>query len=321
MLINQLQSAGGRWLACAFFGIAILIIISGCSTYQYQSALYPEPQRVYLAEVPFFAQEEYQCGPAALAMLLAWSGEEASLAQLGEQVYSPGLQGSLQPSIVAAARRRGYVAYPLRGWSELVAELKGGQPVMILQNLGLSWYPRWHYAVVIGYDQAVTTVMLHSGIYPEMQMPMGVFERTWRRGDYWGLVVVPPTVLPASATENAYLTAVVGLERAQQFSAATTAYLSAAKAWPNSFVAWMGAGNSSYNDGDIDTAIRSFRQAAALQPDNGVPLNNLALVLAQVGRHPEALAVIDQAINRGGKWQGMFRQTRQKIVAEAELAQ
>ncbi|MBD1400523.1 PA2778 family cysteine peptidase [Pelovirga terrestris] len=316
MLERSLKSAGRRWLACAFFG-SFILIASGCSSYQYPHALRPEPQRLHLSEAPFFAQQEYQCGPAALAMLLAWNGHDVFLPQLEGQVYSPELQGSLQPSIVAAARRQGYLAYPLSGWSELVAELKGGQPVMILQNLGLSWYPRWHYAVVIGYDQGEKRVRLHSGVYPGMEMSMGVFERTWRRADYWGLVVVPPSVLPSSATEIAYLTAVVGLERARQFSAATTAYLTATKAWPDSFVAWIGAGNSSYQAGDTATAIRSFRQAAALRPDDGIPLNNLALVLAQAGRRTEALAVIDQAIAQGGDRQEVFRQTRQKIVADS----
>lgn len=314
MLTGTFKSAGERWLACAFFCI-VTLLTSGCSTYQYQSALRPEPQRVQLAEVPFFAQEEYQCGPAALAMLLTWNGEDVFLPQLVEQVYSPALQGSLQPSIVAAARRQGYLAYPLRGWSALVAELKGGQPVMIIQNLGLSWYPRWHYAVVIGYDQQKGTVLLHSGVYPEMTMSMGVFERTWRRGDYWGLVVVPADIVPASATENAFLSAVVGLERAQQFSAARAGYLAAVDQWPNSFVAWMGVGNSSYQAGDMDTALYSFRQAAGLQPDNGIALNNLALVLAAVGSRLEALEVIDEAITRGGELQGTFRQTRKKIIA------
>ena len=315
MLVNRLKSAGGWRLACAFF-CSFILITSGCSSYQYPQVLHPEPPRLHLTEVPFFEQEEYQCGPAALAMLLAWNAQDVSLPQLVEQVYSPELKGSLQASIITAARRHGYLAYPLRGWSELVAELKGGHPVMILQNLGLSWYPRWHYAVVIGYDQGDKKVLLHSGIYPDMKMSMGVFERTWRRADYWGLVVVPPSVLPSSATETAYLTAVVGLERARQFSAATSAYLTATKAWPDSFVDWIGAGNSSYQAGDMNTAIHSFRQAATLQPDNGIPLNNLALVLAQAGRHTEALAAIDQAIAQGGDLEGVFRQTRLKILAD-----
>jgi tetratricopeptide (TPR) repeat protein len=314
MVPDRNNSAGGLWPACVFF-CAVILFAGGCSTYQYQDALRTEREQLQLTEVPFVAQEEYQCGPAALAMVLAWNGAEVELSQLVEQVYSPAIKGSLQPSIISAARRQGYVAYQLSGWSSLVAELNGGQPVMILQNLGLSWYPQWHYAVVIGYDQGAGTVLLHSGIYPEMRMSMGVFERTWRRGDYWGLVVLPPDVLPASATETAFLSAVVGLERAQHYAAAKTAYLTAVNAWPGSFVAWMGVGNSSYQAGDMDTAISAFRQAAAVQPDNGIPLNNLALVLAEAGQRAQALEVIDEAIVRGGEFQDAYRQTRQKIIA------
>ena len=314
MAAVSIKSAGGHRLACAFFCFFFLLI-SGCSTLQYQDALRLEQDRLALADVPFFPQGDYQCGPAALAMLLAWNGEEVDLPNLIEQVYSPALKGSLQPSIIASARRQGYLAYPIAGWRELVTELNSGQPVMILQNLGLSWLPRWHYAVVIGYDQRTRNVILHSGTTAEMQMSMRVFERTWRRGDYWGLVVVPPSVMPATADEAGFLAAAVGLERADQFQAANVAYLTAVDAWPNSFIAWMGVGNSSYRGGEADAAIRAFRRAAKLQPDNGIPLNNLALVLATTGRRTEALAVIDEAIIKGGDLQGTYRQTREKILA------
>ena len=30
----------------------------------------------------------------------------------------------------------------------------GALTLLVLQNLGLSWLPRWHYAVVVGYDLA-----------------------------------------------------------------------------------------------------------------------------------------------------------------------
>lgn len=313
MMTRPQSSAGERWLICAFFCF-IILVVSGCSTLQYREALSAEDDRLLLGEVPFFPQGDYQCGPAALAMLLAWNGEEIDLSQLVEQVYSPALKGSLQPAIIASARRQGYLAYPIHGWASLVAELKSGQPVMILQNLGLSWFPRWHYAVVIGFDQGSRKVILHSGTTAEMKMSMPVFERTWRRGDYWGLVVVPPAIVPATADESAFLAAAVGLERAEQFEAANRAYLTAVDVWPDSFVAWMGVGNSSYRDGDKGAAIIAFRQAAMLQPDNGIPLNNLALVLAETGRRAEALAVIDEAIDLGGALKGTYQQTRWNIL-------
>ena len=49
------------------------IFLAGCASLQTESLLRSEnkyPQKVELSSVPFFAQEQYQCGPAALAMML-----------------------------------------------------------------------------------------------------------------------------------------------------------------------------------------------------------------------------------------------------------
>ena len=51
--------------------------------------------------VPFFAQEEYQCGPAALAMLLNYSAVDVSPEELVPLVYVPDKQGSYPLEIVA----------------------------------------------------------------------------------------------------------------------------------------------------------------------------------------------------------------------------
>src|SRR3569623_3150374 len=45
----------------------------------------------------------------------------------------------------------------------LLREVGAGHPVQVLQNRGLSWAPRWHYAVVVGYDLARDEVVLRSG--------------------------------------------------------------------------------------------------------------------------------------------------------------
>ncbi|HLF24209.1 MAG TPA: hypothetical protein VI565_09840, partial [Burkholderiales bacterium] len=56
-----------------FFG---LLAIAGCTTPLQLERLSPDafPDPVELNAVAFFPQEEYQCGPAALATALAWAG-------------------------------------------------------------------------------------------------------------------------------------------------------------------------------------------------------------------------------------------------------
>ncbi|MGA0033840.1 MAG: hypothetical protein ACO3HA_10980, partial [Burkholderiales bacterium] len=59
------------------------------------------PAQAELAAAPFFPQEEYQCGPAALATVLAYSGAAATPEVLVPQVYLPGREGSLQTEMLA----------------------------------------------------------------------------------------------------------------------------------------------------------------------------------------------------------------------------
>ena len=140
-----------------------------------------------VAEVPFFAQEELQCGPAALAMMLNWSGIAIQPSDLTPEVFTPDLNGSLQSALIGATRRHGRVAYPITGSEALLAEVSAGHPVIVLVNLGLSWYPKWHYAVVIGFDFEREMIILHSGLTANEHLNSRVFLNIWRRSKYWGL--------------------------------------------------------------------------------------------------------------------------------------
>jgi hypothetical protein len=311
------QETGGR-MAAGLLLLPILLVLTGCGG---MSNRFPQhtggPDYVLLAEVPFHAQAEHQCGPAALAMLLGWNGLDVSPADLSPQVYSPALEGSLQPVIIAAARRHGHIAHPVTGREALLLELAAGHPVMVLQNLGLSWYPRWHYAVVIGYDRPGKSLVLHSGRSRAERLSFRVFDNTWARSDHWGLVVLPPDQLPATATEESFLAAAVGLEQAQQWPAAATAYQTALERWPESFIAWMGLGNSRHAMGETAAAEQAFRRAAGLQPANGAAFNNLARVLARQGKQKEALAAARQAVACGGPLLEHFQRTLAEVQAMA----
>src|SRR4051812_47501607 len=53
------------------------------------------PRTVELTSVPFFPQDDYQCGPAALATALAYSGVNITPDPLVKQVFLPSRNGSL----------------------------------------------------------------------------------------------------------------------------------------------------------------------------------------------------------------------------------
>ncbi|WP_319582609.1 PA2778 family cysteine peptidase [uncultured Pseudodesulfovibrio sp.] len=305
-------SGGGR-PAAACLAFLLLVLSSGCSLYG--GVMPPSPTGAELTRVvgvPFYAQEEYQCGPAALAMAMTWSGVRVQPEDLTAEVYTPASHGSIQPDMVTAARRHGRMAYVIHGADRLSAEIDAGNPVVVLQNLGLSWYPVWHYAVVTGLDRDTREVLLNSGTIRSKRSPWRVFENTWGP-DFWGMMVLPPSRLPATAQEKEWLDGAVGLERANQWTAAEQAYAKAADRWPQSHNAWIGLGNARYSLGNAEGAAKAFRKATEVKPDSGIAFNNLAFVLDQLDRRDEALAAARKAVSLGGPQVETFRQTLSDI--------
>src|SRR3972149_4682656 len=96
-------------------------------------------------------------------MALRWSGLEVSAEHVAPLVFTPARQGSLANDMATAARRHGRLAVAIDGLDELFGEVAAGHPVVVLLNLGLEWVPRWHFAVVVGYDLAAREVDVHDG--------------------------------------------------------------------------------------------------------------------------------------------------------------
>ena len=122
------------------------------------------PANVDLVDVPFFPQEEYQCGPAALATALSYSGLALTPDELAPRVYLPGKEGSLQVEMVAAVRRYDRIPYLIQPTlPALLAELQANRPVIVFENLGIAALPVWHFAVVVGYSKDDDSLLLRSG--------------------------------------------------------------------------------------------------------------------------------------------------------------
>jgi len=301
---------GGR------FFVAVLLLAAGCTTLQSDrlDQWRDLPASAELTEVAFFAQDAYQCGPAALATVLTSAQIAVTPEMLVPEVYLPERRGSLQPELLAAARRHGTVAYVLKPeLGALLTEVAAGRPVMVLQNLALPWYPKWHYAVVVGFDIARGEIVLRSGLERRHVVPLATFERTWRRGNYWAVVVAAPGQLPATADELPYLQSVLGLERLGNFTGAAAAYDAALARWPDSIGALIGLGNARYALGDFTAAEQAFRRATAAHPDAGTAFNNLAATLARQGRWAEAEAAAEHAIALGGPLLANYRETLSEI--------
>jgi tetratricopeptide (TPR) repeat protein len=298
---------------------AAVLLLAGCGTLIPQTVGlrtdWPAgvPRQLVLAQVPFVAQQDYQCGPAALALAMQFAGAKVTPEALVDEVWLPSRKGSLQLEMLAAPRRHGLVSYRLGPrYADLLRELAAGHPVVVLQDVGML-LPEWHYAVVNGFDYETGTLYLRSGLQPRQQMPFSYFERTWLAGEYWAMVVTAPDDIPATATERGWLDALLGLARSGPAEATVRGYRAALAHWPDSLPFAVGLANHLHEAGALEEAAGVLRTALQKAPQSVILLNNLAQTLSDQGRNTEALAFIRQADDPQSPFAGEVRATRELI--------
>ena len=281
----------------------------------------PGSPGIELEEVVFFGQRDLQCGPAALAMVLDHSGEKVQPDDLTPLLFLPGRRGSLQLEMIAAARRAGRIPYLIRPEAAAIAaELAAGRPVLVLQNLGVTWLPVYHYAVVVGLlpgDQ----VVLRSGEQRRLVMDGRRFQATWRRAGNWGMVLLRPGELPAAVEPIDYLQAVAAFEATGQPEIARRGYEAALERWPRQPVALFGLGNCLLALGDEEQAAMVYRRLLAIEPQHAAAVNNLAEALSRRGCRRQALALLEKILAPpagGGSFRPTLQQTRDEIAARLQ---
>lgn len=227
-------------------------------THQLEKQVPNLPESVELKQVPFFPQEEYQCGPAALATVINYRHKQVAPSQLVDKVYIPERKGSFQIEMMAAARQYGLVVYKMSpNMMSLLTEVSVGNPVVILQNQSFDAFPVWHYAVVMGYDLTDQSIVMRSGRTKRWVTSFSNFEQTWRKSKYWAIVITQPDVIPKTANVNEWLKSAYSLEQVGQVDVAKRAYLAATKKWPDKAGAWLSLTNIQYR-------LHQYREAQSV---------------------------------------------------------
>ena len=265
--------------------VAAVVLLGGCATTTRQTDSLlrapPEdlPHFVQLVDVPFVEQASGYCGPATLTMAMRSQGKEVTVDELAPQIFTPGSKGSLQSDMIGASRRHGMLAIRIEGLSAVLKEVASGHPVIVFENLGLSWFPSWHYAVVTGYDIAKQDIILHSGAKAFAREDLRRFEYAWKLAGYWAIAVLPPGELAVTANELAHVSAAAGLEQAGKLAEAQRSYKSILNRWPQSFASLIGLGNVTYRNGDVASSVRYLKRATELEPSSEIARNNLQVAL------------------------------------------
>ncbi|MBU2099579.1 MAG: PA2778 family cysteine peptidase [Gammaproteobacteria bacterium] len=282
--------------------MAITMALTACVTTPQTDGLQafipaPLSSPVNLSDVAFFPQDEYQCGPAALATVLTFNAVAVTPDELVSQVYIPARQGSLQIEMLAAMRRYGQVAYVLSGsLSEMLQEVSSGKPVLVMQNLGLSRLPQWHYAVVVGYDMTRSEIRLRSGTIRDYVMPLGLFEKTWARADHWAVLALTPGEMPLHANETEYFQRVADFEQNNPGELAIRSWRAGLQRWPGSRLMSMGLSNQLYAVGAKAEAATVLQHLLASDVAFASAHNNLAWISLELGDSAAALEHAGQAV-------------------------
>lgn len=267
----------------ALLMLVLTVLLSACvaapQTQRLQGAPPPNlASNKHLEFVPFFPQQLYQCGPAALATVLNTAAVRVSPDELVSQVYIPARQGSLQVEMLAAARRSERLAHVIPGTLDAVlGEVAAERPVLVMQNLGLRHLPQWHYAVVVGYDLERAEITLRSGTIRDYVVPMAVFERTWARAGHWAVVVLPAGEIPVSVSATDYFLAVAEFERLHP-QVTGPAWREGTRRWPGSEVLAMGMSNWLFRAGRLQESAMVLENLLAERPDYRPAQQNLTLI-------------------------------------------
>ena len=309
-LTESVRSAGAL-----LFGV-ILATLAGCATGP-RLATPGEmgvSERVHLEDVPFHAQREYQCGPAALAMTLNASGADVTPDALVPQVFLPEREGSVQPEMLAAARRHDRVSFALDGGFEgLLRELDAGNPVIVMQNLSVQLWPMWHYAVAIGYDLGAKRLLLHSGEEANRSISFRRFDATWARSERWAMVTLRPGELPVAVDPDSAMDAILAFEQATGAEAALPAWRAMTQRWPDFAMGWFALGNAEHAAGNPRGAVTAFRQATDEDAGLAVAWLNLGLVLEELEEDDKAREALQEAASLPSRWRDQAQEALTRL--------
>jgi len=270
--------------------------------------------------VPFFPQTEFDCGPAALATVLADSGLAITPAQLLPKVYTDGLKGSLQAEMLAAARREGRLPILVEPTTQALFDLVGsGHPVLVLQNLRLPRSPAWHYAVVVGRESESGRVILRSGGEPRKRQRSRRFATTWSLADHWGFVVVRPGEIPDAVGPQRYMRSVIESRHALADTDADAAFAAALSRWPTEPIVLFLNATRLQERAELAGAAELYDRVLAIDSGHVAARNNLANVLLEQGCFARAEQQARLALTYGAA-EGPFAAAILDTLAQIETA-
>lgn len=192
------------WRAALPLLLALLLagcgLLSGCAALP--TGFVPPPGQGRVENVPFHAQEDLQCGPASLAMVLNHLGDPVTPEDISRALFRNDLRGVVSLDLALYPRGRGFASRFFRGSEkDVAAAVDAGLPLLVMVDEGFGGIRVLHFMVVTGYDGQ--GVLVNSGRRQGLRLGWSEFLSAWDGADHWALLVTPgPAPRPASVKEQ-----------------------------------------------------------------------------------------------------------------------
>tara|TARA_R110002126_G_scaffold161549_8_gene309389 strand:+ start:2145 stop:3179 length:1035 start_codon:yes stop_codon:yes gene_type:complete len=289
-----------RFLLQASLLVGLFLGSTACQTPPQTKQLLAAPPAIagqhVIAQVPFYPQQEFFCGPTTLAEVANFHGLNTSPEHIAPNTFTPALEGTLQIEMAAATRQLGMLAYQQRGtMSQLLSLVADNIPVIVLQNNSISWLPQWHYAVVVGYDINNREIILHTGVTEAHRLNISTFERTWQRANYWLLAMLPPELTSTQFDPFVYTKACQDLINTGQTDTGIAALINATRQWPDYWLPYFLLGNHYFSSKPV-LAAHWFERGLPYARQHAAYLNNYAVLLSELGCNHQAAKIINTAL-------------------------
>jgi hypothetical protein len=177
--------------------IVILVLFSlagasACSTVNSRASapFEPSPTTVLIQNIPFYPQEDFQCGPASLAGVLNYWKTPVTPVDISREIFSASAKGTFTIDMLLYAQKKGLDAIDyIGGMEDLKVKVSQGYPVVVLVDNGFYVYQAEHFMVVVGYNNE--GVIVNSGRLEKVLIKEDAFLKSWKRTKYWTLWIKP----------------------------------------------------------------------------------------------------------------------------------
>lgn len=255
-----------------------------------------EPAEHKIENVPFFEAGDMRCGPGAMAVVLAYYGQEADPDEIALKVMESEEIGTYHQSLYLYAVSQGMNAQMYSGGvRDLKRMVSMNRPVIILLDYGLPGMPNGHYVVVMGYDE--NNLYVRDGLKQNAKISKKVAFVAWARMKFMTILVLPPDT-PLPTTSREYIQQAIEREENGEWGEAERLYRLALERDEINAVAMIGVGNARLHLDDPEGAVAWYKLALKADRNRDDARINMAAAYLALGNKTKAKSLIEEVLRK-----------------------